>query len=52
MKFILSSHFNIANINQKKKYMYNYIPPNNQKCKFNYKKINFRYNPYNIDLIT
>ena len=54
MKFIRSSHINLGEYKPEKKsmYNYNYIAPNNQRCRFNYNKINFRYNPYNIDPIT
>ena len=54
MKFIRSSHINLGEYNPEKQsmYKYNYIPPINQKPRFNYDKINFRYNPYNIHPIT
>ena len=54
MKFIRSSHIKLGEYRPEKKsmYNYNYIAPVDQKCRFNYNKINFRYNPYNIDPIT
>ena len=54
MKFIRSSHINLGdNVQQKEtSYRYNYINPVNQKARFDFNKINFRYNPYNIDPIT
>jgi len=54
MKFIRTSHIHLGEYIPEKEsvYSYNYIQPINQKTRFNYNKINFRYNPYNIDPIT
>ena len=54
MKFIRSSHINLGEYIPEKEsaYNHNYNNPINQKTRFNYNKINFRYNPYNIDPIT
>ena len=53
MKFIRSSHINLGEYIPEKEsaYNHNYINPINQKTRFNYNKINFRYDPYNIDPI-
>ena len=54
MKFVRSSHLYFGERSPEKQsmYKYNYIEPIKQNKRFNYAKINFRYNPYNIDPIT
>ena len=53
IKFICSIHINLG-VNKPEKqsmYNYNFIVPINHKQRFDYSKINFRYNSYNIDPI-
>ena len=54
MKFVRTSHINLGEHKPEKEsmYKYYYADPIVQKPRFNYNKINFRYDPYNIDPIT
>ena len=54
MKYIRSSQINFGEYKPEKESMYglNYIAPINQKLRFDYNKINFRYNPFNVHPIT
>ena len=53
-KFIQESHIKFGEWEPEKKsmYSYNYIAPIAQKLRFNYDKIKFKYNKYNLNPIT
>ena len=54
MKFIRSSHINLGDYIPEKEttYRFNYNEPKDQKPRYDFNKVNFKFNPYNINPIT